>query len=710
MIAKITHRRRAHRAGSRTMPDRIDSIFRPPYELVSTCVCGAGTLAALCASRWVYAPQSVAYTVAAATGAMAAIRLHQGLNILRQRWNLRRLRGYALDADRIPWSRRQQFIGRGFLWEPKHAQRLHDLSLPENAHLMRPTWMYQLARKLELHTEHTGLTGLGRFTGADRWWNPMRPLPPVEGNPALHGIELTERDVWSPLSERVGHTLVLGTTRVGKTRLCEIFVTQDIRRGDIVIVFDPKGDAALLKRMYAEASRAGRLAQFHVFHLGYPELSARYNALGSFGRVTEVATRTAGPLPSEGQSATFKQFVWRFVNVMARAMTSLGEKPSYESIYRNAVSIDGLAQRYFEQLLDARCAGWREDEEGPDALAGTDEAKNLIRKTGRAPSTLAMSLYIRRRGIDDMVADSLISVLVNDRTYFDKLVSSLYPLLEKLTTGEINGLLSPRYEDATDTRPILDWMNVINSGGIVYVGLDALSDPEVAAAVGNAMFTDLTSIAGKIYKHGQTYGQSAEAPSRKLCLHADEFNELIGDEFIPMVNKAGGAGYQVTAYTQTGQDIEARVDSAAKAEQIGGNFNSLYMLRVKNLKTAEILTDQLPEVNIVARTLQSGVNDGTSAGGLGEFSSNTRDQLQSVRTRLLEPSSLFQLPKGQAFALIEGGRLYKLRLPLLASAEDAHMPMHLMQMANAMRQRYESYRLQTDEDDGLTVEGTGSGF
>ena len=36
-------------------------------------------------------------------------------------------------------------------------------------------------------------------------------------------------------------TLVLGTTRVGKTRLAEILITQDIRRGDTVIGFDPKG-------------------------------------------------------------------------------------------------------------------------------------------------------------------------------------------------------------------------------------------------------------------------------------------------------------------------------------------------------------------------------------------------------------------------------------------------------------------------------------
>jgi hypothetical protein len=52
---------------------------------------------------------------------------------------------------------------------------------------------------------------------------------------------------------------VLSTTRVSKTRLAELLIAQDIRRGDEV--------------------------------------------------VTEVATRVTGQLPSEGESVAFKQFV-----------------------------------------------------------------------------------------------------------------------------------------------------------------------------------------------------------------------------------------------------------------------------------------------------------------------------------------------------------------------------------------------------------------
>ena len=56
----------------------------------------------------------------------------------------------------------------------------------------------------------------------------------------------------------------------------------------------------------------------------------------------------------------------------------------------------------------------------------------------------------------------------------------------------------------------------------------------------------------------------------------------------------------MTAYTQTWSDVEARIGSKAKAGQIAGNFNSLIMLRVKEVATAKLLIDQLPEVRIVS--------------------------------------------------------------------------------------------------------------
>ena len=70
----------------------------------------------------------------------------------------------------------------------------------------------------------------------DRIAEILRPQSPeqlaVGGDPAIHGVEPAESDIWMDIGDRVGHTLVLGTTRVGKTRLAEVLLTQDIRRGE----------------------------------------------------------------------------------------------------------------------------------------------------------------------------------------------------------------------------------------------------------------------------------------------------------------------------------------------------------------------------------------------------------------------------------------------------------------------------------------------
>ena len=50
--------------------------------------------------------------------------------------------------------------------------------------------------------------------------------------------------------------------------------------------------------------------------------------------------------------------------------------------------------------------------------------------------------------------------------------------------------------------------------------------------------------------------------------------------------------------------------------------------------------------------------------------------MSSIQVPLLEPASLVQLPKGQAFALLEGGQLWKLRIPLPDAARSADAGKH----------------------------------
>ena len=664
----------------------VEALLRPPVELWSALAATATGTIAILAPWALMMPPGMANAAAGTLFVLAAVRTRQAWRVLRYQRNMRRLPGYRMRAERIPVSRHTLFLGRGFRWTQRHTQRLRDTLRPEVQRYVQPGALYRWARRKEVQWESTPLlSSLARFLRQRRWWNPLKPQPPVGGLPALHAVEPDEENVWMDLSERVGHLLVLGTTRVGKTRLAELLVTQDIRRGDVVIVFDPKGDAALLRRMYAEAERAGRADEFYLFHLGFPAISARYNAIGSFSRITEVATRIANQLPSEGNSAAFKEFAWRFVNIVARALVALQRRPDYQQIRRYINDIEPLFVEYARHYLAAH--GPTEWTDAVEEIAGNISERNLASALrGRDRQAIALMRYLQAQDLYDPVLEGLVSAFKYDKTYFDKIVSSVGPLMEKLTTGSIAALISPDYLDEADPRPIFEWLQVIQRKAIVYVGLDALTDTTVASAVGNAMFADLVSVAGHIYKHGVPGAEPGTVPT--ISLHADEFNELIGDEFVPLLNKAGGAGFQVTAYTQTWSDVEARIGSRAKAGQVAGNFNTLIMLRVKELATAEMLTDQLPRVEVVTLMSVSGVDDSSDPSSGVDFKSRNEDRISVSEVPMLTPADLVRLPKGQAFALLEGGKLWKLRMPLPDDRADAALPANLAAMADAMQRRY----------------------
>ncbi|XOQ12344.1 MAG: type IV conjugative transfer system coupling protein TraD [Serratia liquefaciens] len=689
----------------------IEALLRPAVELNTAVVSGMAAYVCVQAPWAVALAPSVSYVTAAGFAALAVTRTHQGMKIIRYRRNLRRLPRYVMSTKQIPVSHRRLFLGQGFRWTQKHTQRLQDTLRPEVARYLQPNRFYLGAPQLEMLTEHR-LPWLGKLLSADTPLNPVRPLPPVGGNPALHGIEPDEKDVTLALGERVGHTVVYGTTRVGKTRLAELLVTQDIRRGEVTIVFDPKGDADLMKRVWAEAHRAGRGDELYIFHLGWPEISARYNAVGRFGRVSEVASRVAGQLSGEGNSAAFREFAWRFVNIIARALVALGERPDYTLIMRYVNNIADLYIRYAEKIIQAQLPALQTQIENNQQVLGEDDVPRNMQGQPDALRIWAIEVALSSeegKKLYDPILDGLRSAVRYDRTYFDKIVASLLPLLEKLTTGKTAELLSPDYQDIDDTRPIFDWEQIIRKKAVVYVGLDALSDSEVASAVGNSMFADLVSVAGHIYKHGINAGLPGGKEGKSLInLHCDEFNELMGDEFIPLINKGGGAGMQVTAYTQTSSDIEARIGNAAKTAQVQGNFNNLIMLRVRENRTAELLTTQLPQVEIYTKTLVSGHQDTADVNADQDFTSSTQDRVGTVKVPLLEPADIVTLPKGQAFALLEGGQLWKIRMPLPAGdADDVLMPESIEKIAEEMRRSYHSGESWWRDGPALKVPVTG---
>ena len=211
-----------------------DNRLRPVFEFLPASVAMLSALALL-VFPWAFFPimPLLAWIVASLLGAWGLCRFLQGAAVIRYQTQLRQLPRYRLAPRQIPTSNSQLFLGLGFRWSQRHTQRLVEARHPDAIRYLQHGLLFRGVRRLEQILDGTaGLRWLGQVLRADAWWNPFRPLPTVGGDPLLHGVGAAEEaPVSMNLDERNGHTLVVGTTRVGKTREAEILVTQDIRRG-----------------------------------------------------------------------------------------------------------------------------------------------------------------------------------------------------------------------------------------------------------------------------------------------------------------------------------------------------------------------------------------------------------------------------------------------------------------------------------------------
>ncbi len=669
-----------------TLQKPLEALLRPPLEwFTSACAFAVAGLMTCLNDRFFRLPEQNIKELAIVLVIFGCYRFKQGYRVYRYQRNLKKMPVYKMTSNELPVSDKKLFLGKGFLWTAQHTQRLRDLDLSHNLHFKYPSRLIRWARQKELHWENTPyLKNIAKLLKINHCFNPFRPYPEMGGEPCIHGIADKEEDVAINLIERASHLLVLGLPGVGKTRFAELLISQDIRRGDVVIVLDPKGDADLLRRMYAEALLAGRADDFLVFHLGFPDVSCRYNPIGNFTRVTEVANRISNQLPGSGESAAFKEFGWQFMNSIAMALVAMGEKPDYQKMKFYITKLDVLLEQYLDcwlNQMDNQLENW---------LDHYLKESTTTNKKNVAPTRLeALTAYVDgHQLIGNPIFDDLRNACRYDREYFSKITASLGPLLKKLTTGKSATLLSPDYSDTDDERPILDWLQVIRQKKIVYVGLDALTDPVVAAAVGNAMFSDLVSVAGRLYKFGLHDGFTPSCDWQdtlpRICIHSDEFNEIIGDEFIPLLNKARGVGFTVTAYTQTWSDVQARLGNAAKAGQVAGNMGTVVMFRCKEAATVDMLLNQLPTIPVLRVLPASTAQDSALGTDDTYYQSTNEDRFVHSEQRLIEQNDVLNLPKGHAFCLLEGGKLYKLRMPLPQETTVA-IPKEIEALLCAMR-------------------------
>ncbi len=596
-----------------------ESPWRPNFEATMSASWAAAALFTLIAARYMPVPLPVKFSAIAMT-VCTGMALYRGIGAWRRYVNLTRLDNYGKEFISIPelinmtavaTRKSSVWLGKGFDWTDVESQKMHALI------------GQGVARTIGKITNECHLDGA--------YW--------------IHGLD-KETDRFMDIANLVGHTLLVGTTRVGKTRMMELLIGQAIIRNETVIIIDPKGDHALAENARLICAAMGQPERFVYFHPAHPEKSTPIDPMRNWNRRTELASRVAALIPSETGADPFAAFGWKVLNDIVNGLVATGVSPNLVHMKRY---IEGGADNLLLNTLRRHFI---------DTVPEWEARSSSFVKKHRDRILEAYIDFYKQTAIHEAQSsdlDGLISTFEHNRDHFQKMVASLIPILSMLTSEPLAELLSPEFKTG-DQKHATDMAKIINNNQVLYLGLDSLADGTVGSAIGSIMLADLTAVAGDRYN----YGINSNKP---VNLFIDEAAEVINQPTIQLMNKGGGALFRVTIAAQTFADFPARLGDENKARQVLANINNQIVLRVIDAETQQYIADSMPKIK--AQSLSIRYGHGVDAKIQDEYQSSYQESMMAEEAELFPAAMLGNLPPLHFLARMSGGRVIKGRLPIL---------------------------------------------
>lgn len=534
--------------------------------------------------------------------AVAVLRVTQGLLFFKRKSRMERT-----PTEKISWDTLQRngkggsvWLGKAFAWTPAAIQVAWDILKSENTNLL------QLSR--------------------GHW---------------IHGLGEKEQNLYIPLDLLEGHTLIVGSTGTGKTRLFDLMIAQAIARGEAVIIIDPKGDHDLRDKARMACEDLGQPGRFVYFHPAFPEESVRLDPLRNFHEPSELATRVSALIPSlQSKSDPFKDFGWQVLNAVIQGMWFVDKKPNLLKLRRYVEGgVDDLLRKTMDYYYET---SWGEHVGG---ISLKELKKRYMKKDAHKKMEPAV--------------DGLVTMHDHNREHFQKMISSLIPILSMLTSGTLQTLLSPKPDDS-DVSQVMDIASIIEEKKVLYIGLDSFANTIVGSAIGSIMLADLTAVASARY-NDQNRKRREDFPPVNVFI--DEAAEVINEPAVQLLNKSRGAGFRVVIATQTLADLEVRTGTESGAQQVIGNTNNWLILRIIDAKTQKYIADALPKTAV--KSMDLAYRSASDSSAPLDFSTTYQESLKEKDIELFPAALLGILPNLHYFCRLADGTTWKGKLPIL---------------------------------------------
>ncbi|PIP39024.1 MAG: conjugal transfer protein TraG [Desulfobacterales bacterium CG23_combo_of_CG06-09_8_20_14_all_51_8] len=341
-----------------------------------------------------------------------------------------------------------------------------------------------------------------------------------------------------PDADRKGHLFGFGSTRIGKTRLIELMMEQDIRKGYSLVFFDPKGDIDIFSKIVQIAYEENRQDELCLVTPIFPDCSAKMDPLAYYYMPEELVSHVVSGIKAKEEFFINIAYETTFVIILSLLFFARikNERPNL-----NFNSVKERASYTDLKNLEAQLKDYEDDPEAEEILA------------------------------------SLRQILASPQDYFSKVSSSLRTVLTSLSAGSVGAIIGK--------AKVNNFIKRLEQGKrvILIVQTGSLLTRKTAHIVARVLLSMIQSFVGRIYLSGRTI-------TPPLCVYMDEASNLLYMGVEDLFNKAGGAGVWIHAFTQSIADIEAELGPAS-ARKILDNTNSKIFMRVNDPNTANYISE-----------------------------------------------------------------------------------------------------------------------
>lgn len=387
-----------------------------------------------------------------------------------------------------------------------------------------------------------------------------------------------------PDAHRSGHFWCFGTTRVGKTRMLENLVEEDIKKGYNVIVIDPKCDIELFSKISQVAIETGRKKDLMLLSPIFPEYSLKINPLEHYYMVEELVGHIMAGVKT-GKEPFFFNVGYEASLMAVQSAIFIAKKMGRASqlTFKEVMDItnrDGLEQ--LQKILD----GYKND---------TEAQKLLI---------------------------DLNKILSSPPDYYSKISSSLRVALMELTQGNVGQVVG----NVRGNKVIDRLQN--NEGVILVCQVGSLLTKQAAYTVGKVMISIIAALVGRVFSSGLKMNPP-------LCLYIDEAQSVLYNGIEDVFAKAGGAGVWLHCFSQSISQIYEALGNKDAGKCILDNVNTKVFMRAPDSDTSKYVVEHFGQGKKFSPILS------TTGGGHISMRESVEDLLAPENILLLKPRQFF---------------------------------------------------------------------